>query len=216
MTINKIFQIGLNKCGTCSLHTLFKDHAEPSIRSIHWNNGKLALDIENNRRSNEPLLKGYDEIIFFSDMEAIFYDANHIVNIIEAYKCFKILDQQYPNSKFILNIRNIDNWINSRLKHTGYLSVLDNDNIKHTASDYSYKSYYMNYYSIFDIETIIKIWKQNYEYHLSSVREYFLDRPNDLIEYNIETDSFDKLKSFFSQYKIHFTTDIFPLINKSI
>jgi hypothetical protein len=90
-----------------------------------------------------------------------------------------------------------------------------NNNIKHTPNNYCYISYYMNYYSIFDIASIISIWKNNYENHVSSVREYFANRPNDLIEYDIEKDSLDKLKSFFKIHNIHFNTDIFPLINKS-
>jgi len=213
--INKIFQIGLNKCGTCSLHTLFKDYSNPKISCVHWDYGKLSLTIQNNFLNNRPLLHEYDDIIFFSDMECIFYDVNNNANIIEAYKYFRILDAQYPDSKFILNTRNIESWINSRLKHKGYLSVLENNNIKHTPNNYCYISYYMNYYSIFDTASIISIWKNNYENHVSSVREYFASRPNDLIEYDIEKDSLDKLKSFFKIHNIHFNTDIFPLINKS-
>jgi hypothetical protein len=35
----------------------------------------------------------------------------------DAKDYYKQLDNDYPNSKFILNTRNVDKWIQSRIKH---------------------------------------------------------------------------------------------------
>ena len=118
----KIFQIGFNKCGTVSLWVLFKYYCKPSIPCIHWDDGKLALKIENNLHQDKPLLSGYDYYTFYSDMESVFYE-NSYPTIIEAYKYYQILDKQYPHSKFILNTRNVDNWILSRINFKSYFST---------------------------------------------------------------------------------------------
>jgi hypothetical protein len=97
---NKIFQIGFNKCGTRSMHNFFIDLG---LKSFHkWE--KLSPTIQTNIKNNECLLKGVDDYDCFLDC----------VEILDNYK---LLDLQYPNSLFILNTRNRDDWITSRLTH---------------------------------------------------------------------------------------------------
>ena len=71
----------------------------------------MAKKIVANDIDDKPLLDGYDNYIVYSDME------DHI-NLNYAHVThFKQLDVQYPNSKFILNIRDVENWIKSRNNH---------------------------------------------------------------------------------------------------
>lgn len=65
---SKIFIIGFNKTATRAFHNLFKNS---EIKSIHWDNGKLAEKIVNNDKEDLPLLTGYEEFIAFSDMECV-------------------------------------------------------------------------------------------------------------------------------------------------
>ena len=63
--------------------------------------------------NGKKIFNGYDQkYSVFSDMlflnENIHIEGNHF---------FKIIDRDYPNSLFIYNYRNMDNWINSRLSH---------------------------------------------------------------------------------------------------
>jgi len=210
----KIFQIGFNKCGTVSLWILFKHNAKPLISSVHWDDCKLALSIQKNLEQNKPLLSDYEDFTFFSDMEAVFYDNGYPV-IIEGYKYYNILDTQYPNSKFILNTRDIDKWIISRTIFQTYLSVLKDDHIVHKQEDYDYILYYMDKYDTTSIQDIASIWRNDYYRHIHNVRKYFSNRPHDLLEYNIDTDSIDKIKEFFKDDGIVFTTDSLPVLNRS-
>jgi hypothetical protein len=67
-----------------------------------------------NCEKNLKVFDGYDkEYQVFSD---IFYLDHQI--LIEGNTFFKQMDNDYPESLFIYNTRNIDNWIQSRLNHT--------------------------------------------------------------------------------------------------
>lgn len=159
-TFNKIFQIGFNKCGTTSIHQFFLNNG---LRSVHWDLGNLAKTIQNNHQQNKPLLGDYELYHCYTDMEStsdnIFIYLTH----------YQELDKQYPNSKFILNVRNVDDWIQSRLKHPNYLQI--------------YKSI-----TGLDKEGVIKHWKEIWNSHIIEVTEYFKDRPQDLVIFDIETE----------------------------
>jgi predicted transposase YbfD/YdcC len=156
MKQKKIFQIGFNKSGTTSIHQFFLDN---NILSIHWDAGKLSKTIHNNFLSGNPLLKGYEDYQAFTDMEhnkdggGFFYSAE---------KYFKELDQSYPGSLFILNFRDIESWIKSRINHGRYLFNTMNEN--NTTE-----------------EEVKEKWKDEYKNHIQNVLEYFKERDNLLV-----------------------------------
>jgi hypothetical protein len=185
--INKIFQIGFNKCGTVSICEFFKKNG---LRCCHWEDGVLADTINSNYITNQPLLKGYETYDVFTDME------NVSKNIFIYLTHYKELDKQYPNSKFILNIRPIDNWIKSRINHI--------------------EPPYLNEFkqiTKLDEAGVIELWKHQWNEHIKSVTEYFKDRPDDLLIFDIETEA-HKLSEFMSPY-IEIKTKNFPKINET-
>lgn len=201
--MNKIFQIGFNKCGTVSLYVLFQFYTEPKIKSVHWEDGKLASSMFYNLQNNKKLLDNYNDVIFFSDMETCILGKYHYM-----FKFFDILDTQYPKSKFILNTRPIKNWIQSRLNHK---IIYDNPN--ELLNNESYLSSQINFYKTNSIDEIISIWIDEWNYHHNKVINYFKDRPDDLLIFDIEKDSLDKIKNFLPNIK--FTVNSLPFKNKS-
>ena len=178
----KIFIIGFNRCGTRTLHYFFKEN---NLKSIHWDNNNLVDVFENNIKNGNKLLENgktinkqvnsncnYDEATVFSDM------TKHVINK-DAKDYYKRLDKDYPNSKFILNIRDVDKWIQSRIKH-GNGSVLNEQ---------------MNFHNC-DKKQIEIIWKNMYEKHILDVKDYFENRKSDLCIYDIENDTIDKIIEF--------------------
>ena len=108
----KIVQIGLNKCGTTSLHKFFLRNGIPSV---HWDEGKLAKCLyERYSRGEDPLID-YPKITFFSDLECVLRDRK----LVEAYKLFKYIYNWYPDAYYILNTRNVGAWLRSRSRHEG-------------------------------------------------------------------------------------------------
>jgi len=178
----KIFQIGPQKCGTTSLADFFNANGVPSIHNDH---GKLAQTIMNNHNSGKPLLAGpYAPFIGYFDMMKLNDDINQ--GIIIATLFFKDLDRQYPGSKFILNVRDKNKWLRS----VGYITLDNGLNlVEHCAKANNLST-----------SEILSHWSAGYDAHYAAVLEYFKDRPNDLLVFNIESDPPEKLSIFFKDY----------------
>jgi hypothetical protein len=162
----KIFQIGFNKAGTASIYHYFRQN---DIPSIHWDNGNLSQRINKNKENNLPLLTGYENYQVFTDME----HRDEHNNAVYSYLLYKQLDEQYPNSIFILNYRTQEKWITSRLNHPGYL--------KKTMESTGLTK-----------EKVIDVWKDHYNCHISDVRNHFKNKDN-LIEIDLDNDNSNKL-----------------------
>ena len=67
-----------------------------------------------NLAEGRELLAGYEEFDAFTDME---YLDEFGTTYLEGYKLYPHLAAQYPNAVFILNTRNREDWIRSRLVH---------------------------------------------------------------------------------------------------
>lgn len=196
----KIFQIGFNKCGTTSFYEIFQSVVYPKLNCVHWDHGFLAYSMYKNFLSNKKMLEGkYENYDFFSDMEACFLEDEKEKFIYIYMNFFKRLDKEYPESKFILNIRSKENWITSRLNHYCPFSCIENNKVLKTP----YKNYYykqqMNFYSS-SLENLKTIWSDQYDSHISSVKKYFKNRPEDLLIFDIEKDNLQKIKNFFPQF----------------
>lgn len=169
MNYNKIFVIGLNKQATRSIHALFIDNG---YNALHWRPhnelnkipGPDEIIKHNIEYNMTPLLDKYENYQVFSDI--------HYISI-----NFELFDQAYPNSLFILNFRDINKWICSRLNHRGtqwgYVKFWKT---RHKKEDYTF-------------EQVIDAWTTEYNNHFKKVIEYFKDKPSQIIIYNIDTES---------------------------
>ena len=145
--VGKVFHIGFNKSGSTSLAVAMEILG---FKSIHyWCNGKRLFDIvRENVNDRRPILDGFDSYDFFADFEGQLF--------------LKELDVEYPNSKFILTIRELNDWLESRKKHA--IRNQRNPNYK------------------YDFLTVSKEkWKIQRENVLSRISNYFRDRPDDLL-----------------------------------
>ncbi|MBX9733046.1 MAG: hypothetical protein K2X37_03210 [Chitinophagaceae bacterium] len=178
----KVFQIGFSKCGTVTIASFFSQNG---IRTVHHDFGNLAVSMYKNYHNGKPLLSPkYQHFAVFTDMENMFM--NPPLNI--GMLMFKELDKQYPGSKFILNIRDKNAWLKSRSKHP--LSPRNKTTILELNAELQNKSK----------EQILAQWSKEWDEHTQAVIKYFKNRPNDLIVFNIEKDSPEKLTEFFKDY----------------
>ncbi|MEE1672817.1 sulfotransferase [Agarivorans aestuarii] len=177
----KIFQIGFNKCGTGSLHKFF---IKNELKSIHYDSGRLAKTIFENFENDRDLLFGCDGYDAYSDMELLTNEK--FISVAESL--FKELYNQYPDSVFILNTRDVDSWVNSRLKHNK-------------------GTYLSRYRSLLDVtsDQIIKYWKEEYYKHISNVQAFFENKTSaNFIHLRIDEDCPSRLGDYLSRlgYKI--------------
>jgi hypothetical protein len=85
---SKVFAIGFNKTGTTSIHALFESFGLPSYHGVDWRSLR-----------DTSLLRRYD---CFTDGAPGDLDE---------------LDQRFPGARFILQVRELDDWVLSRLAH---------------------------------------------------------------------------------------------------
>lgn len=140
----KVFAIGFNKCATTSLHSLFSSLGLPSHHGVEW--------------------RGCDNL-----------------NLLNKYDCFSDgipkdlakLDTLFPGSKFILQVRDLESWVYSRLAHIERSKA---------RGPYETDPEWDN------TEQAINFWiQQRNDYHLF-VLSYFAQRPSDLIVVNFIKD----------------------------
>lgn len=160
----KVFQIGFNKCGTKFLTQLFDLNG---YRGIHWEGGKLANDIIYSKASGSPPLKPWvGEYTVFTDMESVH---RYGQPLLEGYKEFEYLDKSFPDSVFILNTRDVEDWIISRYMH----------------QNGAYANFYAQHYKV-EIDQLADIWHKDWIDHIAACRQYF-SRNEKFIEINIDT-----------------------------
>jgi len=206
----KVFQIGFNRCGTTSLVKFMRLNG---YTAVHWSAGRLsrggtlAVGMELARREGKPLLTYIRRYDLYADMEKINLErainslfaprvfkrlrrrigADEQVRPLYAYRYYKLLDEQYPGSRFILNIRNIDEWVDSRLRFNDakYRSCPHGDHYHETE------------------EELIDCWKSCWREHNQEVRDYFAERPKDLLIFDIRHDGPEKLVSFLPEFELN-------------
>ena len=104
-TTNKIFFIGMNRTGTLSYYNFL---IKNNIKSIH-------------QRKDKTNKKDYGywyetSLDYFKDHRGYLTSFEHYLDN-EIYLDLNFLDINFPRSKFILNTRNLDEWLLSRLNH---------------------------------------------------------------------------------------------------
>lgn len=180
----KVFVIGFNKCGTSSLNYFFNKNG---LKSLHYDGGNLAVNIERNVRQFKNPIEGYEKYRCFLDMECV---NSREFPLVEAYKFYREIYRWNPGSKFILNTRDVDKWVRSRASH----------------SNGRYLDWYKYHYGINNSERIKEIWKIDFYQHHANVLRFFQDKPNELLVYNIEKDSPERISDFLSD--IHQFNDL--------
>ena len=150
----RIFGIGLNKTGTSSLHAALEILG---LRSLHYGGMETMERVFRAVDEGAPLLHHLDQgFDAFSDVMPLTY-------------YFHLADVQYPGSRFILTLRDLDEWLDSRRRHVERNQQL-------TASG-EYSAGFVNV----DIEG----WRTEYTRHDAVVRAYLARRPDRLLVYDL-------------------------------
>jgi len=136
----KIFCIGFNKTGTTSLHSLFESLGFEAMDGPHW-------------RKTEDWHIHYQFQTFTDGPPSN----------------FAALDYKFPNSLFILNVRNLDEWLDSRVEHIKF---------RMAAGNFKPKGHWRL------SEKSIRHWVLSRQTHHLNVLNHFKDRPESLLVIN--------------------------------
>ena len=150
----RVFGIGLNKTGTSSLHAALE---LLGYNALHFGGIETMNAVQRAIVGGESMLSHLDPAVdAFTDVFGITY-------------CFYLADVQYPGSKFILTVRDLDAWLDSRRRHVERNQEL-------TAA-----GRYEDGFVRVDLEG----WAGEYRQHEAVVRGYFRDRPDDLLVFDV-------------------------------
>jgi hypothetical protein len=143
----RIFGIGLNKTGTSTLDQALKILG---FSCLHFG-GQAAHDaVKRAIDEGTPLLTYLDPR----------YDAFSDIGLLS--RRFRMLDAQYPGSKFILTVRPREAWIDSRRRH------VERNVLKQSSGDYD------GTFVVVDEEK----WRNEWDLQMSRAHQYFDARDN--------------------------------------
>lgn len=169
----KIFCIGLHKTGSSILYDLAMNANLNAIHSTNW-------------QRNIPLINKYDFLC----------DGGSHYNGLNEYDFISLMNL-YPDSKFIINIRHIRNWIVSKCKDAGWnkdTKFIDEDIVPHH-DDYVWRKKSLKNISLFI---------QHYCDWYIKVISYFMDKKDRAIIVDIENNyNIDKLKTWLNVSNIN-------------
>lgn len=149
-----VLGVGLNKTGTTSLHRALE---VLGWRSLHWGGPAIRARVERALAEGRPMLDGLDaEYDAFSDILPL---ARH----------HDRADHDYPGSRFVLTVRDVDDWIDSRVRH------VRRNQRKAAAGEY---------HGTFLHEAPDQ-WRAEWHQHLDRVRRHFAGRAGDLLELDV-------------------------------
>jgi hypothetical protein len=186
---HKVFCIGFHKTGTTSMFQALTEMGYIMGNEVAAE--ILADDIRDER---------YDRLMNYCRMADAYQDHPFFFP-----GFFKKLDKEFPGAKFVLSVRNDENqwfrslcgfWIKRFSSDKSRLPTEeDMKNASYRYIGYLWQKVKMLYPNMEFLEE--KPYKKTYLDHNADVREYFKDRPNDLLELNVaDPDSYQKLADF--------------------
>lgn len=169
--LRKIFCIGFNKTGTTSLHKTFLTLGLTSEHSVKWTKISQIKPLEADYFNKQCYCDGYR-----SD--------------------FVALDQEFPNSLFIFNDRNITQWLRSRVKQ--YLRFQETPSPRKAIGSKKYGWIAKDFFS--EPELSILKWIAEYKIYKYQAFTYFANR-KEFITINVTEDPryIDKIESLLSR-----------------
>ncbi len=169
----KIIQIGFNKCGTRTLFDFFRKN---SIAGVHYAQGRIGMLMALNRHADLPVLSFLGEFNFVADMMGPLHGA-----LFEGHFLFKQMDRENLGARFILMKRPVDNWLKSRLAHPQLAER------------------YLHQFDLPSEDALCDFWREQWDTYMADVRAHFDGRPDDLLEFDIETGTVDQIVGFLGK-----------------
>lgn len=171
----KIFFIGFNRCGTNSFHQLMKGS---SIRSVHWlspQKENITDGIEARLADSQALREYLSPWTAFSDLVSA-----SETRFVEGNGFFSALQDAFPRSYFVLNDRDMEAWLRSRVQHSKG-TFLQRAMVYHGA----------------DKPDVLDIWRRQYVEHTTKVLDHFAGNPR-FIHFRIDSDPIDRMVGFLA------------------
>ncbi len=171
MALPRVVLVGFNKCGTRSFARVFAEAGHAALHNklrSRWRRSRNAARMmRDNLANGGPVFAGMDSCTLYSDLVHVTDDG-----YFERNETFREILRDYPDTILLLNLRDREDWIRSRLKHRHRMFAL-----------LSLKALQLP-----DQAALIRYWRDLWDRHLADVRGFMADKPGQLVEFNIDTD----------------------------
>jgi hypothetical protein len=185
----KVVAIGFNKCATRSLAQLFAGAGHPVVhqklpaawrlaRAMHGRR-KLGGIMCTNLQAGCPVFAGVEQYLFYGDL----IDSNRRSSF-DGNRLFREILRDYPDTILLLNWRNREDWIRSRLQHGHGEFAAREQRVRKLSS----------------LDELCDAWRDEWDAHLEAVRAFMAERPAQLVEFNIDSDPIEQLIARFPAY----------------
>lgn len=181
----KVFQIGFNRCGTTSI---FHRLNALGFRAVHMRTPErrnLARVMHDNLAQARHILTELEHYDAFTDMGHLTQDRH-----LEGYKLFPEIMAQVPDSVFILNVRNVDDWIRSRMDH----------------NDGDYAQAMLRVRGLPTLQDLAEAWRQDWAAHVAAVHARI--PPERLLVLDIDTDDLSAIDRFTGRTPVAPVSDV--------
>ena len=181
----RVVQIGFHKCGTRSLERLFRGAGHRvvkfKVRRPLRRSRNAALLIRENLRAGRKAFAGLEDFTFYADL---IYQSDD--DAFEPIRHFREIMRDYPDTILLLNVRQREDWIKSRLKH----------------SHGEFLRRVMRQRGTDSVDEIAAAWRQEWDTHLAEVRAFMADRPQQLVQFDLDNDPVQALIARFPAYHL--------------
>lgn len=134
-----------------------------------------------NIRSGLPVFSGMEDFTLYSDLVYVTES-----EIFEGNSVFETIVRDYPGTILLLNLRKRERWLQSRLRHGhGEFAIR-----------------YMKASGCKTLEELTELWAKNWDEQLERVRRYAGSSGVRLIEFDIETDTPERLVEALPEFKL--------------
>ncbi len=181
----RVVQVGFNKCATRSLTNLFAGSghlsAHHKFKHLLAKNQNIALLMRENIRVGRKVFHGFDHHVFYADLMWQSKSETY-----EAFKDFRRILDDYPDTILLLNTRERENWIKSRATHghgTFLQMVMQAEGFRAEAE-------------------CLEFWRQDWEAHLADVRAFMASKPAQLVQFDSDAQSVDDLVAMLPAYHL--------------
>lgn len=181
----RVVLVGFNKCATRSFARLFEGAGHPSLHH-KWRrplrrSRTVARMMRENLAAGRRVFHGIEHFTFYSDLvyvtDSVAFEGNSV---------YREILRDYPDTILILNLRDREDWIRSRMKH-GHGEFADR---------------YGKALGLRSFEEVQEHWRKMWDEQVAGVREFMADRPGQLIEFNIDQNRIEDLIARLPQYRL--------------
>lgn len=182
----KVVLIGFNKCATRSFARLFQAAGHKALhhklrRSLRRSQTMARL-MRENLTAGRKIFAGAEDYVFFSDLIYVTPDLAY-----EGNSDFRQMLADYPDTILVLNLRDREAWIKSRTRH-GHGEFIQR---------------YQAALGLADAAAVQDHWRQAWDAHIAAVRAFMADYPDQLIEFDIDSDPITDLTTRLSDYRLN-------------